>query len=224
MKKHHNKIIYNQKNKYNYMKSTIINNNETSFREDHSQKKKKNQTIFIEISNNPTEQSRQNHYNNYTHSNKGNNNYNLHKKTKNRSSFSEKSKNENKENTPEKISKKLNFTMKTINIQPKRFKSKSPKISDDKKIGFNFHLNENKKESYKKNEKKILMSTLPRALIDISNDNKISQGLNITYNNDEVINILLKLKNKNTIISDDMKKELVNLRNNIDLLIDKYYN
>jgi hypothetical protein len=68
------------------------------------------------------------------------------------------------------------------------------------------------------------MSTLPRALIDISNDNKISQGLNITYNNDEVINILLKLKNKNTIISDDMKKELVNLRNNIDLLIDKYYN
>jgi hypothetical protein len=97
-------------------------------------------------------------------------------------------------------------------------------MSDDKKIGFNFLLNENKKESYKKNEKKILMSTLPRALIDISNDNKISQGLNITYNNDEVINILLKLKNKNTIISDDMKEELVNLRNNIDLLIDKYYN
>lgn len=120
MKKHHNKIIYNQKNKYNYMKSTIINNNETSFREDHSQKKKKNQTIFIEISNNPTEQSRQNHYNNYTHSNKGNNNYNLHKKTKNRSSFSEKSKNENKENTPEKISKKLHFIMKFINIQPKK--------------------------------------------------------------------------------------------------------
>jgi hypothetical protein len=47
MKKHHNKIIYNQKNKYNYMKSTIINNNETSFREDHSQKKKKNKKIFI---------------------------------------------------------------------------------------------------------------------------------------------------------------------------------
>ena len=185
-------------------------------------KKKKNQTIFIEISNNPTEQKKQNHYNNYTHSNKGNNNYNLHKKTKNRSSLSEKSKNENKENTPEKISKKLNFTMKTINIQPKRFKSKSPKISDEKKIGFNFNLNEDRKELNKKNEKK-LMSTLPRALIDISNDNKISQGLNITYNNDEVINILLKLKNKNTIISDDMKKELVNLRNNIDLLIDKYY-
>ena len=185
-------------------------------------KKKKNQTIFIEISNNTTEQNRQNHYNNYTHSNKGNNNYNLHKKTKNRSSLSEKSKNENKENTPEKISKKLNFTMKTINIQPKRFKSKSPKISDEKKIGFNFNLNEDRKELNKKNEKK-LMSTLPRALIDISNDNKISQGLNITYNNDEVINILLKLKNKNTIISDDMKKELVNLRNNIDLLIDKYY-
>ena len=185
-------------------------------------KKKKNQTIFIEISNNPTEQNRQNHYNNYTHSNKGNNNYNLHKKTKNRSSLSENSKNENKENTPEKISKKLNFTMKTINIQPKRFKSKSPKISDEKKIGFNFNLNEDRKELNKKNEKK-LMSTLPRALIDISNDNKILQGLNITYNNDEVINILLKLKNKNTIISDDMKKELVNLRNNIDLLIDKYY-
>ena len=48
------------------------------------------------------------------------------------------------------------------------------------------------------------MSTLPRALIDISKDNKISQGLNITYNNDEIINIILKLKNKKTIISDDM--------------------
>lgn len=68
------------------------------------------------------------------------------------------------------------------------------------------------------------MSTLPRALIDISKDNKISQGLNITYNNDEIINIILKLKNKKTIISDDMKKDLIELRNNIDNLINKYYN
>ena len=51
-----------------------------------------------------------------------------------------------------------------------------------------------------------------------------SQGLNITYNNDEIINIILKLKNKNTIISDDMKKDLIELRNNIDNLINKYYN
>jgi hypothetical protein len=51
-----------------------------------------------------------------------------------------------------------------------------------------------------------------------------SQGLNITYNNDEIINIILKLKNKKTIISDDMKKDLIELRNNIDNLINKYYN
>ena len=68
------------------------------------------------------------------------------------------------------------------------------------------------------------MSTLPRAIIDISNDDKISQGLNITYNNDEIINLVLKLKNKNTIISEDMKKELIKLRNNINALIGKYYN
>ena len=68
------------------------------------------------------------------------------------------------------------------------------------------------------------MSTLPRALIDISKGKKISQGLNITYNNDEIINIILKLKNKKTIISDDMKKDLIELRNNIDNLINKYYN
>ena len=223
MKKHHNKIIYNQKNKYNYMKSTIINNNETSFREDHSQKKKKNQTIFIEISNNPTEQNRQNHYNNYTHSNKGNNNYNLHKKTKNRSSLSEKGKIDIYNNSPGKNEKKFNITyIKTINIHPKRFKSKSPKNIDYTKIGFIIKSND-KKEFNKKNEK-ILMSTLPRAIIDISNDDKISQGLNITYNNDEIINLVLKLKNKNTIISEDMKKELIKLRNNINALIDKYYN
>ena len=51
-----------------------------------------------------------------------------------------------------------------------------------------------------------------------------SQGLNITYNNDEIINIILKLKNKKTIISDDMEKDLIELRNNIDNLINKYYN
>ena len=68
------------------------------------------------------------------------------------------------------------------------------------------------------------MSTLPRTLIDISKYNKISQGLNITYNNDEIINIILKLKNKKTIISDDMEKDLIELRNNIDNLINKYYN
>ena len=51
-----------------------------------------------------------------------------------------------------------------------------------------------------------------------------SQGLNITYNNDEIINIILKLKNKKTIISDDMKKDLIELRNNIDNLINKYVN
>ncbi len=56
--------------------------------------------------------------------------------------------------------------MKTINIQPKRFKSKSPKMSDDKKIGFNFLLNEKKKESYKKNE------NLPFSLNSTINNNR----------------------------------------------------
>ena len=202
MKKHQNKIVYNQKYKNNLVKSTIINNNDNSFREEYYQNKKKNQTIFIEISNNPNNQNKQHYNNHFTHINKVNNN--LHKKTKTRSSLSEKEK---------------------IDIQPKRFKSKSPKNSENTKIGFNFHSQEDKKEfiPLKKNGK-ILMSTLPRALIDISKDNKISQGLNITYNNDEIINIILKLKNKNTIISDDMKKDLIELRNNIDNLINKYYN
>ena len=63
------------------MKSTIINNNDNSFREEYYQNKKKNQTIFIEISNNPNNQNKQPHYNNhFTHINKVNNN--LHKKTK----------------------------------------------------------------------------------------------------------------------------------------------
>ena len=43
--------------------------------------KKKNHTIFIEISNNPNNQNEQSHYNNhFTHINKVNNN--LHKKQK----------------------------------------------------------------------------------------------------------------------------------------------
>ena len=225
MKKHQNKIVYNQKYKNNLVKSTIINNNDNSFREEYYQNKKKNQTIFIEISNNPNNQNKQPHYNNhFTHINKVNNN--LHKKTKTRSSLSEKGKIETNENSPDKNNKILNVTyIKTINIQPKRFKSKSPKNSENTKIGFNFHSQEDKKEfiPLKKNGK-ILMSTLPRALIDISKDNKISQGLNITYNNDEIINKILKLKNKKTIISDDMKKDLIELRNNIDNLINKYYN
>ena len=224
MKKHQNKIVYNQKYKNNLVKSTIINNNDNSFREECYQNKKKNQTIFIEISNNPNNQNKQHYNNHFTHINKVNNN--LHKKTKTRSSLSEKGKIETNENSPDKNNKILNVTyIKTINIQPKRFKSKSPKNSENTKIGFNFHSQEDKKEfiPLKKNGK-ILMSTLPRALIDISKDNKISQGLNITYNNDEIINIILKLKNKNTIISDDMKKDLIELRNNIDNLINKYYN
>ena len=226
MKKHQNKIIYNQKSKYNYMKSSIINNNDNSFRDDNSQNKKKNQTIFIEISNNVNNQNKQILFNNHTHINKGNINQNIHKKTKTRSSLSEKGKIETNENSPDKNNKILNVTyIKTINIQPKRFKSKSPKNSENTKIGFNFHSQEDKKEfiPLKKNGK-ILMSTLPRALIDISKDNKISQGLNITYNNDEIINIILKLKNKKTIISDNMEKDLIELRNNIDNLINKYYN
>ena len=81
MKKHQNKIVYNQKSKNTLIKSTIINNNDNSFREDYSLNKKKNHTIFIEISNNPNNQNEESHYNNhFTHINKVNNN--LHKKQK----------------------------------------------------------------------------------------------------------------------------------------------
>ena len=109
--------------------------------------KKKNHTIFIEISNNPNNQNEESHYNNhFTHINKVNNN--LHKKPKTRSSLSEKEKIDTNENSPEKNSKILNVTyIKTINIHPKRFKSKSPKNNfKDTKIGFNFRSHEDKKE------------------------------------------------------------------------------
>ena len=145
MKKHQNKIVYNQKSKNTLIKSTIINNNDNSFREDYSLNKKKNHTIFIEISNNPNNQNKQHYNNHFTHINKVNNN--LHKKTKTRSSLSEKGKIETNENSPDKNNKILNVTyIKTINIQPKRFKSKSPKNSENTKIGFNFHSQEDKKE------------------------------------------------------------------------------
>ena len=79
------------------------------------------------------------------------------KKTKTRSSLSEKEKIERNENYPEKNSKILNVTyIKTINIYPKRFKSKSPKNNfEDIKIRFNFRSHEDKKEfiPLKKNEK-----------------------------------------------------------------------
>ena len=66
--------------------------------------KKKNHTIFIEISNNPNNQNEQSHYNNhFTHINKVNNN--LHKKPKTRSSLSEKEKIDTNENSSEKTVK-----------------------------------------------------------------------------------------------------------------------
>ena len=104
MKKHQNKIVYNQKSKNTLIKSTIINNNDNSFREDYSLNKKKNHTIFIEISNNPNNQNEESHYNNhFTHINKVNNN--LHKKPKTRSSLSEKEKIDTNENSSEKTVK-----------------------------------------------------------------------------------------------------------------------
>lgn len=73
---------------------------------------------------------------------------------------------------------------------------------------------------------KILPSTLPKAHIDISKNESItSKGVNITYNNDDIINIYLKLKsNKDTQISKELMEELILLNKEIDNVIDKYKN
>ena len=83
----------------------------------------------------------------------------------------------------------------------------------------NFHSNNS---SCSKRNERIIISTLPRAIIDISNCDPISQGLNFTYNNDEVVNMFLKLKSKNTKINAEMASELKLLRDEIDDFIKKY--
>ena len=83
------------------------------------------------------------------------------------------------------------------------------------------NIHSNNSSCSKRNER-IIISTLPRAIIDISNSDPISQGINYTYNNDEIINIFLKLKSKNTKINNEMVNELKLLKDEIDVFITKY--
>ena len=66
----------------------------------------------------------------------------------------------------------------------------------------------------------MFFSTLPRALIDISKNDKISENINIKYNNDEIINFNLKLKNKNNIFN----PEIINELNNLNFILNKIIN
>lgn len=70
----------------------------------------------------------------------------------------------------------------------------------------------------------MFFSTLPRALIDISKNDKISENINIKYNNDEIINFNLKLKNKNNIFNPEIINELNNLNFILNKIINTYKN
>ena len=59
-------------------------------------------------------------------------------------------------------------------------------------------------------------------MIDISKSDTRSFGLNITYNNDEIVNMYLKLKSKNTKLTPSLIAELKSLRDEIDNFIKKY--
>jgi hypothetical protein len=61
---------------------------------------------------------------------------------------------------------------------------------------------------------------LPRALIDISKNNKLAKNINLKYNNDEIINFILKLKNKNNIFN----SEIINELNNLNFILNKIIN
>jgi hypothetical protein len=66
----------------------------------------------------------------------------------------------------------------------------------------------------------MFISTLPRALIDISKNNKLAENINLKYNNDEIINFILKLKNKNNIFN----SEIINELNNLNFILNKIIN
>ena len=200
---------------------------------------KPNQKVTIELNNNNTNNKLPNRHNNHkeqtttfrtiTHSNSPlkNSNVNI---SNIRKAF-------------------LNFNKRNCgcnnhyNITPIKRRVKSPQVIDVKDKGIktslivhncyrgrksnksggcnkkNFHSNNS---SCSKRNERIIISTLPRAVIDISNSDPVSQGLNFTYNNDEVVNIFLKLKSKNTKINSEMAKELKLLKDEIDEFIQKY--
>lgn len=211
------KIESRKKSKHAYQvsshsNSSNINNirtnslNDISFRNDHKVQRP-SQKIIIEItSSNPTQKQIHNPYRTITHSNSPlksdkNNLSNIRKAFFN-------------------INKRTSF-----NITPIKRRVKSPQV-----LGIKDRIikstSQGKKEmngssSAKKNER-IIISTLPRAMIDISKSDTRSFGLNITYNNDEIVNMYLKLKSKNTKLTPSLIAELKLLKEEIDTFIKKY--
>ncbi len=59
-------------------------------------------------------------------------------------------------------------------------------------------------------------------MIDISNSDKVTKNVNITYNSDEIVNFYLKLKNKKTELSPEMINELKLLKADLANIITRY--
>ena len=182
--------------------------NDISLRNDHKVQRP-SQKIIIEItSSNPAQKQIQNPYRTITHSNSP--------------IKSDKNSLANIRKAFFNINKRTSF-----NITPIKRRVKSPQV-----LGVKDRIIEStsqgKKEphgsgssSAKKNER-IIISTLPRAMIDISKSDTRSFGLNITYNNDEIVNMYLKLKSKNTKLTPSLIAELKLLKEEIDTFIKKY--
>ena len=181
--------------------------NDVSFRNDHKNTKL-NQKIVIEIPSNINSKPPNSAYRTITHSNSPLKNERVNISNIRKAFFN------------------LN-RRSTFNITPIKRRVKSPQVMGikDKIIKYTSQIKKDCHSSNsscaKKNER-IIISTLPRAIIDISNSDTRSHGLNITYNNDEIINIYLKLKSKNTKINPSMINELKMLRDEIDDFIKKY--
>ena len=72
-------------------------------------------------------------------------------------------------------------------------------------------------------ENKVLISTLPRAKIDISGSDIQSRNINITYNSDEIVNFYLKLRGKpNKNLSQNIIEELKLLKEEVNKIINIY--
>lgn len=193
----------------NYLKHST--KNDISFRND-QKPSKPGQKIIIKITNNAQNQkpsSQSDSYRTITHSNSPQKNERVNISNIRKAFLN--------------LNRRSNY-----NITPIKRRVKSPQVSNIKDKIFKYTPSHLKKDFHsnnsscnKKNER-ILISTLPRAIIDISNSDTVSHGLNITYNNDEIINFYLKLKSKNTKINSKMLSELKLLREEIDTFIKKY--
>ena len=172
--------------------------NDISLRNDHKVQCP-SQKIIIEItSSNPAQKQIQNPYRTITHSNSP--------------IKSDKNSLANIRKAFFNINKRTSFNITPIKRRDRIIKSTSQGKKEPHGSG---------SSSAKKNER-IIISTLPRAMIDISKSDTRSFGLNITYNNDEIVNMYLKLKSKNTKLTPSLIAELKLLKEEIDTFIKKY--